>query len=223
MFKDQIIRALAGPWASLAELHRRHWDVAAHRAEYATDSDFPLVRCYLEIICHGPWKHGRINSIAAKVFKAFPDIKALEAAYPLGWQKTHLLQFYALFRSNWQEAEDCFQQFNFEKFRLSSQVFSKELKLTISDILLAAIHIVGMPKRSKVRDIFLGRYLGIPSFPIDRHIDRALYSAGIKGVGYSNPSKYNAFLVDLEELGYDPILFEYHLIGLSKKLPITPG
>jgi hypothetical protein len=190
---------------------------------YATDSDFPLVRCYLEIICHGPWKHGRIHNIAAKVSRAFPDIKALELAYPLGWQKAHLLQFYALFRSNWQEAENCFQRFNFEQFKDPSLHFSRASEPTMSEILLAAINIVGMPKRTKVRDIFLGRYLGIPSFPIDRHIDRALYSAGIKGVGYSNPSKYHAFLVNLEELGYDPILFEYHLIGLSKKLPITQG
>jgi hypothetical protein len=123
----------------------------------------------------------------------------LESCYPLPWQKDISLRFRHI-------AE------NPQKWGLVAR--RNEARIRTGDwIKLDEFSELNLGRRYKVVDLWLGRRLGICSFPIDRHIQRELVRVGIK-VSYK--FCYDEFLDELIRLDYDPIFLEYAMIQQVK-------
>jgi hypothetical protein len=178
--KSQLVQLFERPWSQFRSLKDQKWDIADWNEDW-TAKEIGLSVFFL--ICHGPWKEVRIATLENEVRDAIGFcFDELLDCYPLSWQKDIANRL----RPVWDDPG----------------YFSRHPD--------AAKNLISKwDRRYKVVDLWLGRHLGIPSFPIDRHIQREFDRVHLNVSYYCN---YEAFLVALMELGYDPILLEFEMI-----------
>ena len=194
--KERLVKIFDTEWLHHKMLKGHKWDNVAWN-EGAHSDQLGMNVFYL--LCHGPWLPPRIKQLENRVERVLNapshTFEELVGCYPLSWQKGVA----RCLKPVWDAPRVYGEIAHHPVTNLVQNELFKRLKL---------------PRRYKVVDIWLGRNLGIPSFPIDRHIQRELDRLKLD-VSYQ--WQYDEFLVALIELDYDPILLEWQLINSVKR------
>ena len=165
-----------------------------HRPWLPSDPNQAFVCC----IGAGPWKYGRRRTIQLKALtqlgqRCISQLSGDEQWFPLGWQNRMLSSLTVTLKT---------LQTSMFHFGAALQGMEPvKARTTFYDA-------CGSPEGTKVLSLFLRDFVGVPCFPIDRHVRRELLLLCL-------PTKEVDLLAAFTDVGVDPIPAA-RMLGTSK-------
>lgn len=169
------------------------------------------VQAFLVCLGAGPWKEGRrlkVQRIALGSYKMqgsppLRDVDPLGLGYPLQWQIDKISKLS--------------QALKHIEYRVDGQI-AEEFDYLCS--VMISIRdpecLYGIVGRCKTVELFVRDHLKLPSFPIDRHVRRALKWYGL-------PDSPKVIIDGCHELGNDPRLLSRALFRVASENPKVGG
>jgi hypothetical protein len=140
----------------------------------------------------GPWRYGRrrtiqLHGLTKLAGRDISDLSGREKWFPLNWQNEMLNMLTRSMRR--------MEIFDPPTPKTTMQALVDLVRHTKSYSLLYAA--CGRPQGTKVLSLYKRDYIGVPAFPVDRHVRRTLQGLGL-------PMKEQDLLELFEQAGVDP-------------------